>query len=126
MYRKCSDQGFLLWGRAGRCTGGIGAALDGALCCCAGQAGVHASCAAVQGKQVYRVRSAQGKAGWLDLSGVQVAAPGCLHQHGQLQQQVLVPMKGLRLEVFWPGENAWFAGDVIAFNPTEVSLAPGS
>ena len=86
-------------------------------------------CAAVQGKQVYRVRSAQGRAGWLDLSGVQVAAPGCLPQQGQqgqLQHQVLVPMMGLRLEIFWPGEDTWFAGNVTGFDPAEVSFAPGS
>ena len=80
----------------------------------------------MQGKQVYRVRSAQGRAVWLDLSSVQVAAPGGQHQQGQLQHQVLVPMMGLRLKIFWPGEDAWFAGNVTGFDPAQVSLAPGS
>eukprot|EP00891_Asterochloris_glomerata_P008834 jgi/Astpho2/8834/fgenesh1_pg.00129_%23_25_t len=71
------------------------------------------------GKQVYEVRSGQGRAGWIDLSGVEVAAPGCLHQQGQLQHQVLVPTMGLRLELLWPGENAWFAGSVTDFDPAE-------
>ena len=83
-------------------------------------------CAAVQGKQAFKVQSAQGRAGWLDLSGVQVAAPGCRHQQGQLQHQVLVPMMGLRLEIFWPAESDWFAGNVTGFDPAEVTSAPGS
>ena len=102
------------------------------LLCCVGPAGAEVEsvlfsmrrCNAVQGKQVYRVRSAQGRAGWLDLSGVQAAAPGCLHQQGQqgqLQPQVLVPMMGLRLEIFWPGEDAWFAGNITGFDPAGVS-----
>ena len=115
VYRVCSDQGVLL--------------------CCVGPAGAEVvslllsiSCwaAAVQGKQVYEVRSGQGQAGWIDLSGVEVAAPGCLHKQGQLQHQVLVPTMGLRLELLWPGENAWFAGSVTDFDPAEVSCAPGS